>query len=173
MRTYTAKNKIRWMALTGMFAALTCILTWFPQIPIPASNGYLHFGDALIYLGASILPAPYAALAGALGGGLADLLSGYAIWALPTMLIKAAISLPLTSKASKLLCRRNIGMLFVCALITVTGYFAAGWLLSGNVGTAAAGLPSNLIQASGSALIYLVIAGMFDKTGIKKNMMQS
>ena len=44
------------------------------------NGGYIHLGDALIYLAAVLLPAPYAMAAGAIGGGLADLLTA-PVWA--------------------------------------------------------------------------------------------
>ena len=37
----------------GMFAALICICTSFLKIPIPATGGYVHPGDALCLLAAA------------------------------------------------------------------------------------------------------------------------
>ena len=53
-------------------------------------GGYIHFGDAIIYLTATLLPAPYAIAAAAIGGGLADLLTA-PMWILPTIIIKMLI----------------------------------------------------------------------------------
>ena len=76
------------LAVTAMFAALITAATAFIKIPAPL--GYAHAGDSVIYLAACILPAPFGFIAASVGGALADLLSGYAVWAIPTAVIKAA-----------------------------------------------------------------------------------
>ena len=63
------------LAITAMFAALITVTTAFIKIPAPL--GYVHAGDSMIYLAASVLPEPLGFLAAAVGGGLADLLAGY------------------------------------------------------------------------------------------------
>lgn len=47
------------MVYAGLFAALTALLT--AVLHIPVGNGYVHCGDAVIYLAAAMLPLPYAA----------------------------------------------------------------------------------------------------------------
>ena len=61
------KNKIYTLTLSGVFAALITIFTaYIGHIPVGVNGGYIHFGDGLIYLAATILPLPYAMLAGAI-----------------------------------------------------------------------------------------------------------
>ena len=91
------KKNIRLMCVAGVFTALVFIVTAY--LHIPTNNGYIHVGDALIYLSACILPLPYAMAVGAGGALLADCLTGYAIWAPGSLLIKAATAL-LFSKSS-------------------------------------------------------------------------
>ncbi len=74
-----------------MFAALVYVSTCFIQIPNPASGGYVHPGDALCLLAAWLLPLPYGIAASAVGTMLADLLSGYSHYALPSFIIKAIV----------------------------------------------------------------------------------
>ena len=70
------ETRLRLLTLTGIFAALICLFTaYICHIPVGPNGGYLHFGDTFIYVAASLLPQPYALLAGAIGGGLADLLT--------------------------------------------------------------------------------------------------
>ena len=96
MQNSKAKQKsttnVKLIAVTAMFAALVTVTTAFIKIPTPL--GYSHAGDSMIYLGASILPAPFGIIAASIGGALADLLSGYAHWAIPTAIIKAFNALP-------------------------------------------------------------------------------
>ena len=80
------------MAMSAMFTALITVATAFIKVPHPF--GYTHAGDVFVYLSACNLPTPYGIIASALGGGLADLISGYPQWILPTMIIKALNAVP-------------------------------------------------------------------------------
>lgn len=92
-------NKLLLLVLSALFAAMITVMTAFLfHIPIGVNGGYLHFGDALIYLAASMLPTPYACIAAAVGAGLADIVSGAPIWAPFTLVIKACIALLFTAK---------------------------------------------------------------------------
>ena len=75
-----------------MCAALITVTTAFIKIPSPL--GYSHAGDSMIYLAASILPGPFGIIASSIGGALADLISGYPHWAIPTAIIKAVNAVP-------------------------------------------------------------------------------
>ena len=56
-------NKLLLLVLSALFAAMITVMTAFLfHIPIGVNGGYLHFGDALIYLAASMLPTPYACI---------------------------------------------------------------------------------------------------------------
>ncbi|MDR1093260.1 MAG: ECF transporter S component [Clostridiales bacterium] len=77
------------LSRAGVFAALILILTAFTQIPL--ATGYIHFGDALIfvacvYIGWAAVPAA------AVGSALADLITPYAIYAVPTFIIKGTMA---------------------------------------------------------------------------------
>ena len=94
-----------------------CDLCIYGVYPCAEPYGYTHVGDGFLYLAASLLPAPYAAAAGAIGAGLADLLSGYSIWAPGTLIIKALTAFCFTSKAEKIVNKRNLlGLLPALAL---------------------------------------------------------
>ena len=70
------KNSVFYMVLASLFAALIAVFTAFIfRIPIKigANSAYIHFGDAFIFLAASILPTPYAVAAAGIGGALGDL----------------------------------------------------------------------------------------------------
>ena len=66
-------DKTSTMAAAGLFAAMITVMTaYICHIPYGANGGYIHFGDALIYLAAVFLPRPYALAAAAIGGGAAS-----------------------------------------------------------------------------------------------------
>ena len=162
-----SRSNLHTITLTALFAALICGLTLF-YIPLPAERGYIHFGDSLIYMAACFLPAPYAMLAGSIGGGLADFISGYPIWIIPTIIIKALITLPISSKTETILTKRNMLMLLLSGAISMTGYFLAEFLLFGNIGVSLYNILPSLIQSGGSAMIFIMVGKILDKMNFKK-----
>ncbi|PWJ50617.1 TIGR04002 family protein [Faecalicatena contorta] len=163
MRNNTSK-----MTMTGVFAAMITVMTvYICHIPYGANGGYIHFGDALIYMAAVFLPRPYALAAAAIGGGLADLLSA-PIWAPATIVIKMLITLPFTSKEGKILAPRNIAAPFVAAVISAAGYYLAEGILFGSFLAPAASLAGSAIQSGGSAAIFLLLAVSMDKAHVKR-----
>lgn len=172
--TSVQKSKIsgKTLVLTAMFAALVTVAT--AVIKIPAPFGYAHAGDAAVYLAACVLPAPFSFFAAALGGALADLLSGYAIWAIPTALIKALNVLPFflirrAHKNSRIVRPLTLLMLLPTTLITVGGYFIANLLFYG-IGAAWAEVPFNLTQAVVAAVLFITLGAAFDTVKFKQRL---
>ncbi len=164
----TNKRTLR-IVFTGLFAALVCVSTYV--LHIPAGNGYIHLGDAFIYLGATILPFPYLFLAGAIGGSLADLLSGYAIYAIPTFIVKSLNSFCFYfafKNRTKIITSRTVSAAIASSAVTIIGYYFVAVILFGGFGAQLATLPGNAIQAGGSFIVFLVIGYAFDKAGITK-----
>ncbi|MDR1137893.1 MAG: TIGR04002 family protein [Synergistaceae bacterium] len=160
------------IALTGLFCALVFVMTaYFPRIP--TLRGYIHIGDAAIYLAASMLPQPYAAAAAGLGGFLADALTGYAVWAPYTLIIKCCLTVAFTSKGEKFMNRRNIFASVAAFPITIAGYYIAAFIVSRNMAAALSEIPANAVQAAGSMILYILFAGCMDKTGVKTRLLGS
>ena len=158
--------KLRYITLTGLFAALITLFTAY-ILHIPAGpNGYIHLGDALIYLAAALLPAPYAMAAGAIGGGLADLLTA-PMWAPATVIIKILIVIPFTSKHNKLLAKRNLLAPVIAMLITITGYYFAELILYGKETAFLISVTSNSVQGLGSAVVFYILGAALDKANVK------
>lgn len=82
------KSNIRTLTYTALMTAFVFITTSVIKIPIPFTNGYIHAGDTAIFLGGILLGPVHGAVAAGIGSAMADLLGGYAHWALPTLLIK-------------------------------------------------------------------------------------
>lgn len=76
------------LVTTGLLIAFTCITTMLIQIPTTATLGYIHIGDTFVILTGIILGPVLGGLAAGIGSLLADALSGYAIYVIPTFLIK-------------------------------------------------------------------------------------
>lgn len=154
------------MVLTALFAAAITIMTaYMLHIPIP-TGGYIHLGDALIYLAACLLPAPFAAAAAAIGAGLADLLTA-PVWVLPTLMIKAVIVLFFTSKGERLLCRRNIAAVVLAGLFSPAAYALAGCAMAGTMAAFVPQFLGTLVQGVGSGALFIVIAPALDGVKLK------
>ena len=162
-------KNIKQLAYTGMFAAVIFVMTMFVKIPV--TSGYLHLGDALIYI-ASLIIGPWAILAGALGEGLADVAGGYVMYAPATVIIKALIAVPFLiiykKGDSKLLTVKSALMTLPAGVITVGGYFIADMII--DKAYAVVDIPGNIIQAVGSAVVFIIIALAFDKSKIKNTL---
>lgn len=165
--THTTTNSAARMTLTGLFAAMITLMTaYICHIPYGANGGYIHFGDALIYIAAVLLPRPYALAAAAIGGGLADLLTA-PMWAPATIIIKMLITLPFTSQNTKILNTRNIIAPFLALPISATGYYLAEGILFGSFLSPLASISGSIIQSGGSAVLFFLLAGALEKTHLK------
>lgn len=170
------KNNLRITAIAAVFAALTAVMTAFLHIPSGVNGGYVHVGDAVIFLAAALLPTPWAMGAAAVGGGLADIISGSPLWAPFTVVIKALLTLCLSNKAERVLSRRNMLMMIPCAAISIAGYYLASALITVISGGAlTAGLIAalgeilgNLVQAVGSTVLFFIVGAALDGAGFKK-----
>lgn len=155
------------IVIASLFAAMIFVLTFF--VKIPTAIGYIHLGDTVIYLAASMLPTPFAVAAAAIGGGLSDFVGGYGIYVPVTMIIKALLALCFSCKNEKIINVRNMVAVLICCGITVGGYFAFEILYYG-AGALASVIP-NLLQAGASGILYIVIGFAFDKSSIKNKLM--
>ena len=125
-------QKIRRLALGGVLSALVLLMTYLIKLPVPATGGYVHPGDGVIFL-AAILLGPYAALIGAVGSALADLLGGYFVYILPTFLIKGAMGAVAGLMARRKTPLRNALVFTLCEGIMVLGYFLFEGFLSRSI----------------------------------------
>lgn len=166
------KKSLLKITYTAIFTAIIILATSIIKFSTGLGEGYIHLGDSMIYLTACLLPFPYCIIAGALGGGLADILSGFAIWSIPTMLIKMLNVLPFAIvckklKTNKILCKQTVLMTVVSGVITILGYFVAECILY-SVASATLSIAGNTIQAVASGIIFMIIATTLDKINFKR-----
>ncbi len=167
------------LVTAALFAALIAVMTAYVSFKTGINDGYLHFGDSMIYIAACVLPLPYACAAAAVGGFVADMLAGAAMWAPFTAVIKALNALPFalvytlrkTQSPQKILNKTTAFMPIVSGLITIFGYFLVEGLLY-TFPSAAVSMLASLVQATGSAVIYYIFAVALDKLDFKKRIMK-
>lgn len=166
MKTTTQK-----IVLSSLFAALTCVATMIIKIPSPL-NGYLNLGDGIVLLSGWLFSPLYGFMAAAIGSGLADLLSGYAVYAPATFLIKGLMALVayFTYKAfgEKLhdIPSRLMGGL-LAETVMVGGYFVFEGFLYGFI-PSAVNIPANAIQGVAGIVLGTVLIKFFEKSKVLK-----
>ena len=159
---------------TAIFTAIILLSTMLIKFSTGMGEGYVHFGDCFIYLTACILPFPYCLIAGALGGALADILGGFAVWAIPTAIIKALIVVPFMlmcrkNKTTKILTVKTASMTVISGLISMLGYFITECILY-SVASATLSIVGNTIQAVASGILFIIIASALDKMNFKSKL---
>ena len=162
------KDKIKLMSVTGVLTAAVYVLTAYLQFPSHA--GYVHVGDGLIYLAACILPLPYAMFVGAGGAMLADVLSGYAMWAPGTIIIKAAATVFFSRKSQKIISGRNLLALLPAWAVCIVGYYLYEALITWNFVAPLAGMPASLVQSVFSSVVFIVLGLAMDRFDLKQRL---
>lgn len=166
------QNKIKLITLAGVFAAIIFVVT---LIHVPTGQGYTHAGDGVIYLASCLLPTPYAVAASAIGGALADGLSGAAIWMPATIIIKMVTALFFTSNSEKIVTLRNILGIIPSLAVCVLGYslyeaqFILGGISAATLSVSFAQIPAYCVQVGVSTALYVIVGIVFDRIGLKKH----
>ncbi|MDR2156289.1 MAG: ECF transporter S component [Clostridiales Family XIII bacterium] len=158
------RNRTTDIAVTALTAALIFVVTWTVRIPIPfaSGGGYLNMGDVMIYLCAYLLGGPRAAIAAAVGSGLADLTAGAAIYILPTCIIKGSMGFAAGAISKGRGFRHYLLSAVVGGAIMVVGYASFEYFFF-NPAYAFASIPFNTIQWGGCAVITAAVYTMAKK----------
>lgn len=158
-------EKIKLMCITGVFTAITYIFTAY--FHIPSHTGYTHIGDAFIYIAACLLPLPYAATVGAVGALLADCLTGFAIWAPASVIIKSLAVLCFSRKNEKIVCLRNILALIPAWFVCIFGYYFYESIITCNFIAPFAGIAGYITQCTLSSIVFIILGSTLDKIKAK------
>lgn len=178
---------IRKLVFTALVMAMILVATSLFRIPVPMTQGYVHLGDAVIFLGVLLLGKRNGALAAGLGSAMGDVLGGYTFFAPCTFIVKFLMAFVCGLIIEKFLGknensiegleksvsggkRRAIEMtaMAVGGLVMVAGYFLGEIPIYGNVGTALAEIPWNIGQFLTGEVVAMLIAVSLCRTPAKK-----
>lgn len=149
------------MTLTATMSALVFLATFVPKIPIPL--GYAHLGDAAIFLTVILCGRKIGILSGVIGSALADLLSGFPIWILPTIIIKATMA----ESFFRLRDKNIILALIIASLLMTFGYTFAGGILYDSLSAGVVSTPGLLLESAINIFITIVVSATMKAKGIK------
>ncbi len=158
-------KRIKNMCLAGILTALVFVFTAYLHIPV--HTGYTHIGDGFIFLAACLLPLPYGIFVGSAGALLADCLTGYALWAPASVLIKGLTVLFFARQNKQLLSVRNCLALLPAGGLCIGGYYLYEGVITGNFMAPIAGVWGNLIQWIFSSGLFVILAFTMDHFHLK------
>ena len=144
---------VKKLTMAGVMAALVFVMTYVPKVPVPVTGGYVHLGDGAIFL-AALLLGPMGIPAAAVGSGLADILGGYLVYALPTMLIKALVAFIAWKGWKEGSWVRAMVAFVLAEAAMVAGYFAFEAMMYGTAAAWAA-VGANCIQGIAGVVLGL------------------
>ena len=143
------------LVFTALMTALVFVATYLPHIPIPL--GYAHLGDAVIFLLALLTPRRSALFSACVGSALADLLGGFAIWIVPTLVIKfvmAEIVYRIGRRGDAIAPRVSIiAALLLSSIWMATAYTLAGAVLYASMSAALASTPGLIMEGLVNGII--------------------
>lgn len=166
------------LIMAALFAALCCIATMIIHFPTPGTGGYIHLGDAFVILAGVMLGPVYGAAAAGIGSMLADVLSGYSHYALPTLIIKALAALVaalIYTALRKVKLNRVLSVIIggaAAAVVVAGGYFAIESTMLGYGMGALASVPANLLQGGAGVVISAILAPVLAKLPLVKDFLQ-
>ncbi len=149
-----SRQSVTVLAVVAVMIAVVAVLTFAVQVPIPATGGYVHLGDAGVFFSALAFGPWIGGVAGGVGCAIADIVSGYAGWA-PLTLIAHGLQGVITGWLGH---RRKVGGLIVAwavgGLVMIATYFLGEWFFYGlGYGGALAEVLPNLAQAAVGGII--------------------
>ena len=163
------KTKTQKIVMASLLAALCCVATMIIKIPSPL-KGYLNLGDCVVLLSGWILSPLYGFLAAGLGSALADIFSGYIVYAPATFIIKGIMAIVayfgfkiLQNKIGNMPSRIISGV--VAEVIMVLGYFLFEGFLYGFI-PSVVNIPANAIQGVAGLVIGIILVKVFEKNKI-------
>lgn len=164
------KSKMQNLCETGLFIAIVFIGVFIIKIPGPF--GYAHIGDSMIFLSVLMLGGKRGAIAGGIGAALADIVSGYTIWAVPTFICKAMMALMMGAVIKHRFFGMKGRVLWIVAalvggLMQGIGYVIFWYFLFGKAAAISA-VPGLTFQVVAGILVAFVISEALQKTSLKR-----
>ena len=158
------------IVMAALLAALTCVATMIIKIPSPL-KGYLNLGDCVVLTAGWMLSPVYGFLAAGLGSALADLFSGYVVYAPATFVIKGLMAL-IAFYGFKLV-HKKLGDLpsriisgIAAEIMMILGYFVFEGFMYG-FAPSLVNIPANGVQGVAGIIIGIILTKIFVKSKIK------
>jgi len=151
------------MTLSVVLAAVVAVCTMLVRIPIPATTGYLNFGDIMIFVSGLLFGGMVGGFAGGVGSAIADIL-GFPAYAPYTLVIKGLEGLLAGFISDGKSLSRDVTGWALGAVAMVLGYFLVeAYVMGFGVGAALLEVPANLLQVVSGAVIGIPLTRLLRK----------
>ncbi|WZL74553.1 ECF transporter S component [Clostridiaceae bacterium 35-E11] len=171
--TSQGTNKTKDIVLSGILIALVFIATKFINIRLPISinGGLIHLGNVMLFMSAILFGKKKGAMAGAVGMGLFDIVSGWMAWAPFTFVVRGVMGYIIGSIAwsndKKGNCFGwNCIAILVSGIWMLIGYYITEGVLYGNWIAPMTSVPGNVIQIVMGAVLGLPLVSALKKTKV-------
>ena len=161
------KTKTQRIVTASLLAALCCVATMIIKIPSPL-KGYINLGDCVVLLSGWLLSPAYGFAAAGLGSALADVFSGYIVYAPATLVIKGIMAIiahfcfkSMHNKLGNTPSRIIGGIL--AEIIMIFGYFIFEGFMYG-FAPSAVNIPANGVQGIAGVIIGIILVKIFEKS---------
>lgn len=165
------KNLTYKLAINALGIAMVAIATMFLQFPIPL--GYAHLGNCFILLFAVFFGPETGLVAGGIGSALADLLTGYTVWVIPTLIIKSIMGYLIGLLASKAK-EKTIKSPFVFAgalagiVEMIVGYTIAGAIIAHSIPTGLSQAPGLTVEGIVGLILFYGLYALLNAAKIER-----
>lgn len=162
------KSRLRQNVLVAILTALTVTMSILVVIPVPGTHGLVTLCEVGIYISAILFGNPVGLIVGGASGFLIDIISGYPVWCLFSLVIHGlqGFTVAYLSRNHKPELKTIIWPLLAGSIVMVVGYGLATSLLFGWA-AGLASIPSNLVQVGFGMITTVLIVGNLAK--IKPN----
>ena len=158
--TSSNSSRVKSLAITAICLVLVYVFTSVVNILLPfaPNGGLVHLGNVPLFVAAILFGKRTGMIAGGIGMGLFDLLSGWTLWAPFTLVIVGCMGFVVGAITEK---RKNMGFIVLALIaacaIKIVGYYFAEVVIYGNWVVPFTSIPGNLIQIGVAAVITLII----------------
>ena len=162
-------TKTQKIVISSMLCALCCVATMIIKIPSPL-EGYINLGDCIVILSGWLLSPVHGFLAAGIGSALADVFSGYVLYAPATFIIKGLMALifhlcfkALSKKFGTLPSGIMSGVL--AEILMILGYLVFEGFLYGFT-PSLVNVPANAVQGVVGVIFGTILVKLFEKNKI-------
>ena len=148
------------LVMTALMIGIIIVSIMFIRIPIPGTQGYVHLGDAMIFLSVLILGWKNGAMAAAIGGALGDIMGGAPVWAPWTFVIKGVMAIILGMFLNAAIKKARLRF--------AAGYYVAEGVIVGNWVAPVIGIPWNVGQFVVGIIVAEILAAALYKTPARR-----
>ncbi len=174
-------KKTKSLVQVSLMAAIVFLAAYI--IHVPTAGGVIHLGDCMVFVAAALLGKRKGAAASAIGMALFDLMSGYAIWAPFSFVIKgvmAYVAAIIIEKNTSNSVKTQILAFLVSSVWMVTAYYFSqvliGTLLTGEFVSSSAAfvyalkdVPTNIFQVVSGVVISIPLIKAIEKNFVLNN----